>query len=361
MSIFRHGDCWRARVHLNGKAVASKTGFTTKALAKKWHDEQLAAFGDNRVAQPKRSFDELVEKYKADHLGKQSPGTQRRYLLEIEERISPFFRFVPVEGLTLDLLDTFRDKIGRECKPRQANYCLSLLSSILSRGVRWRWLRTGHTFEPFDVEAQNYEWWDDKVYITRFLQMAKAKSKFYRLYYLALASGMREGELVALWKTDIDFGSGRIFVQRKWDLAKKDYGLPKHGKTRYIDFDPKGELARILSEAVGVSRHKELVFPSRGGRPLSRGCFAEKVFKSLAARANVPVIAFHGLRHGFASWYMLQHDNIWALKEILGHSDIKTTQRYAHHSAKNRKAPLDLQTLGVHNPSTLADTIVVGL
>jgi len=39
---------------------------------------------------------------------------------------------------------------------------------------------------------------------------------------------------------------------------------------------------------------------------------------------------FHDTRHHFASWFMMRGGGLLALKEILGHTDTKMTQRYAH-------------------------------
>lgn len=362
MSVFRCRDKWRAKVYVDGTAVASQSGFDSKKEARAWHDAIKFTYDRDAIkAAAPRTFDDLVAKYQADHLGKKSAGTQRRYQLEIDSRIAPFFRFVPVEKLTLDLLDGFRDQLGKTLEPKQANFCLSLLSSILNRGVRWRWLTKGHRFEMFDVPVRDYQWWDDQAFIARFLQMAQSRSRFYRLYYTALATGMREGELVGLYKSDIDFDRGRINVQRKWDLASKAFGRPKHNKARWLDFDPAGDLGRILKEACDASQVPDLVFPAESGGPLGRNRFADRTFRTLTEDAGVPVIRFHDLRHTFASWYMIQQDNVWSLKEILGHADIKTTMRYAHHSAKQRKAPLDLQSVIAHKSPTDSAHLVVGL
>ena len=52
------------------------------------------------------------------------------------------------------------------------------------------------------------------------------------------------------------------------------------------------------------------------------------------------MLTFHGLRHNtFASWYMVEVGDIWSLMQILGHSSIKTTMRYAHVSGKHQKVP----------------------
>jgi hypothetical protein len=44
----------------------------------------------------------------------------------------------------------------------------------------------------------------------------------------------------------------------------------------------------------------------------------------------VPAITFHDLRHTFAAWFLRKGGSLHALRDILGHSDYKTTLRYAH-------------------------------
>lgn len=46
--------------------------------------------------------------------------------------------------------------------------------------------------------------------------------------------------------------------------------------------------------------------------------------------AELKYINFHGLRHTAATWILQKTNNLRITKEILGHSDIKTTLKYAH-------------------------------
>ena len=64
----------------------------------------------------------------------------------------------------------------------------------------------------------------------------------------------------------------------------------------------------------------------------------EGSFVDLLERAGVSDFRFHDLRHTFASWYMMNGGDLYELAKILGHSNIKMTERYAklarHHIAK---------------------------
>jgi site-specific recombinase XerD len=53
-------------------------------------------------------------------------------------------------------------------------------------------------------------------------------------------------------------------------------------------------------------------------------------FENAVAEAKLDDLHFHDLRHHFASWFVMRGGSLQALKEILGHADLKMTLRYAH-------------------------------
>lgn len=55
----------------------------------------------------------------------------------------------------------------------------------------------------------------------------------------------------------------------------------------------------------------------------------EKSFKTLLELAGIWEFRFHDLRHTFASWYMMNGGDLYELAKILGHSNIRMTERYA--------------------------------
>ena len=61
----------------------------------------------------------------------------------------------------------------------------------------------------------------------------------------------------------------------------------------------------------------------------------EGSFEDLLERANIENFRFHDLRHTFASWYMMNGGDLYELAKILGHSNIKMTERYAKLTRKH--------------------------
>lgn len=134
---------------------------------------------------------------------------------------------------------------------------------------------------------------------------------------LALNTGCRRGELFNLKWTDIDF-VGRILTVAG--------ATSKSGKTRHIPLND--EALEILQKWYGQRKDKsELVFPSHdGGRMDNISTSWERLMKD----AKIENFRFHDLRHDFASKLVMAGVDLNTVRELLGHSDIKMTLRYAH-------------------------------
>lgn len=139
----------------------------------------------------------------------------------------------------------------------------------------------------------------------------------------ALRTGMRHGELIGLRWEDVDLVAGRITVRQ--NVANGKIGTPKSGKPREI---PLGiEVRTALKEL----RHLRgpLVFCNLSGElygtvdtrlPLWRAC----------KKAELRQVGWHALRHTFASHLVMRGASLKAVQELLGHSSIQMTMRYAH-------------------------------
>jgi integrase len=344
VSVFKGGDSWRAQVYVRGRVVADEAGFKTRRDAKDWHDEKKRLHrsgGQVREA----TFDELLTHFKKWHLPSIRPGTKRRYMVDIDQRIEPEFRYLKLDAITPGMIEEVKAKWAKELSPKSVNNCLHTLRLLLNRAVRWKMLRESpYGVESLEVPKGSYPWWEKQEDIQSFLRAAE-KSRYYTFYLTALETGLRYGELVGLDVGDVDLQVGTIHVHRQYLEREGRYGPPKHGKERWVDFNPEGRLGESLR---AIARHRtsdQPLFVTRTGGLLRKSGAAHKYFKAIIKKAGVPVICFHGLRHTFASWYMIRHDNVWDLAAILGHSNIKTTMRYAHHSQRARRKPLDLASI----------------
>lgn len=253
------------------------------------------------------------------------------------------------------MIEEFKASIQSQMRsPKSVNNCLHTLRLMLNKAVKWKML----TKSPYNCDSikiprnYNYQWWDDKNDIEEFLYEAKWRTKYWPAYVLALETGMRLGEITGLNVEDVDFSKGRIRVCRQWYERLKTLGPCKHDIERYIDFSLGGNLYKALKGAIAERTEGPIFVSESGGRVLNHH-IAVRHFKRVIKHSGVPDINFHALRHTFASWYMKEIGDIWELKRILGHTNIVTTQRYAHHSRNHRSIPLGLTDGITHKSLTL--------
>src|ERR1035437_9511990 len=74
--------------------------------------------------------------------------------------------------------------------------------------------------------------------------------------------------------------------------------------------------------------NEDRIFPPKPGATSGRQR-VEGSFEDLLERAGIRDFRFHDLRHTFASWFMMNGGDLYELAKILGHSNIKMTERYA--------------------------------
>src|SRR6185312_1633549 len=141
---------------------------------------------------------------------------------------------------------------------------------------------------------------------------------------LLYATGLRVSELVAL-PVAVARRDERFFIVR--GKGAKERMVPLSGKAR--------EALKVWLEACAEQpsmAESQWLFPaaSEGGF-LPRQVFARDL-KGLAARAGIPAarISPHVLRHAFASHLLQNGADLRVVQQLLGHSDISTTQIYIH-------------------------------
>jgi integrase len=159
---------------------------------------------------------------------------------------------------------------------------------------------------------------------------------------LAMGTGMRRGEILALRWQDVSLDHARLVVRRATEVTK-EHGLrfkePKSGKDRVID------LPRLLVEE--LTRHKaeqaaqrlrvgpcweanDLVICHEDGRPWQPDVLTAW-FRDFIRTLALPHIRFHDLRHAHATSLLASGVNVKVVSERLGHSTTKMTlDVYSH-------------------------------
>ncbi len=143
---------------------------------------------------------------------------------------------------------------------------------------------------------------------------------------LALNTGMRRGEILSLKWRNIDLQKGEILIEKA-----------KSGKSRVVDVN--SVLFKELLNLRSANPNQEHVFLNpKTGKPFTK---LQTSFEGACRRAGIEGLRFHDLRHSVASRLIAAGVDIIKVKELLGHSTVKMTERYLHTDRSGRKQAVE--------------------
>lgn len=160
--------------------------------------------------------------------------------------------------------------------------------------------------------------------IERVLQSI-ANDKHRTMIALAYGSGLRVSELTDLRVGSVNFEEGILYVYQG-----------KGNKDR-ITLLPEVLVPELKTRVAGKCLGDYLFESERGGRLSTRSI--QKVFERALHSVDIKKPAtFHSLRHSFATHILEQGTDLRFIQKLLGHSNIRTTQRYTHVSTASLRA-----------------------
>ncbi|GCE18570.1 site-specific integrase [Dictyobacter kobayashii] len=177
----------------------------------------------------------------------------------------------------------------------------------------------------------------------QFLDAAKG-DPLETLYVLALTTGMRQGELLALKWEDVDLAIGTLQVKRTITrLVNKGFTVsePKTARSRrHI------HLTQMAVESLQQHRIRQQkarlvagpawseqgwIFCNAIGGPIDVSNMIRRSFRPILVKAELPIIRFHDLRHSVASLLLASGIHVKIVQELLGHSQVSITlDTYSH-------------------------------
>jgi integrase len=323
----------------------------TKKEAEKRLSELLLQLDNGTMLRPsKTTLGEYLKNWLSDYAKPNlTPRSYERYESITRVHLIPGLGNIILTQLRPDHLQSiYTAKLNSGLSALTVRYLHTVLHKALQTAVK-HGLTGRNIADAVDIPRtlrSDMKTWDEYE-VNIFLDAAKG-SPYYELFYLALFTGMRRGELLALRWQDIDFLFAQISVNRT--LHRLQGG--KYGDGSYIFTQPKTERSRrtiALSPSVilMVKSYKErrtalfnklgrsvkdedLVFCSAEGQPMRPNTIT-RAWANLATQAGVKVIRLHDARHTHASLLLKQGVHPKIVQERLGHASIQITlDTYSH-------------------------------
>jgi integrase len=298
---------------------------TSRMTVGEWLDHWLASIRTEISPKTHESYAEIVRCYLKPALGGVRLG-----------------KLTPSDIQTASNGWTLRD--GRPMSQATRRYIHVILKAALKRAVQQQALarNPAEVFKKFKVERT-------KKMVTLTVEQSARLLEFLdnsRVYWpvlLALSTGMRRGEILAIRWRDIDLGRGSLRVMQSLEETRMGgvrFKPPKTNRTRVIALpwfavEELRRLKHLQAEELlrlGVRQTGDtLVCCREDGEPKHPGSLTSE-FRSLLDRfGDMPRVRFHDLRHSHATQLLADGVHPKVAQERLGHSTIATTMDlYSH-------------------------------
>jgi integrase len=217
-------------------------------------------------------------------------------------------------------------KLESKMARKSINNQLTVLRKILATAVEWRVIASVPQIKWLKPPAPEF---DFLTFEEASRLISAVATEWRAAVTIALRTGLRQGELRALRWSDVDLQCCRLVVRRA--VWRDIVSTPKNGKVREVALSQ--QAAEILREH---PRRGELVFCAPDGSMLSKGAMKWPLWNA-CREAGLRKIGWHTARHTFASHLVMRGAPIKAVQELLGHSTIEMTMRYAHLSPDARR------------------------
>lgn len=343
-----------------------------------------AVIGSHKEFTPAQARDKATEIRRAvkngvDPTKKEEPAVNHTFLSFLNDEYSPWaeahrkdgkatikrlnacfaeFSALPLTEISASIVEKWRtERLNNGKQPSTCNRDLTALKALLSKAVEWEYLDNhplakvkpskvdGHAKVRFlskEEECCLMQALDDreeKARTERATANAWRKERGYPLFpdlnavafidhlkpmiLVSLNTGVRWGELISLTWDAVDMDQALLTV--KGDTAKS-------GKTRHI---PLNATAMDALKGWKEQSSGELVFPGRDGNMLDN---VNRSWSALLKASKIENFRWHDMRHSFASWLVMAGVDLNTVRELLGHSDLKMTLRYAHLAPEHKAA-----------------------
>ncbi len=317
-----------------------RTSVSTGTANKKEAENFLASFNPRAATELKANkvsikLSSFISEYKNYVSNTYSVKYLKKAVTPSFNRLQNFLPDMCLEHISSKDIDQFISSVYQKSKYAASLYHRTLKAAF-NKAVVWEYIQVN----PFNKIKSPKVAKSFPVYISEtelILILNKTDDQLLKdIITTAFYTGMRLNEIMNMKWNWIDFTHDIITIKNSEEFStknKRDRVIPMHQKVKSI----------LQTPFPIIKQHQNsLIFYRKEGIKLN-GEFISKQFKKAVRSTNLSdEIHFHSLRHSFASALVQRGVSLYAVKELLGHENIKTTQIYSHLQRENLSQAVNL-------------------
>jgi integrase len=339
MSVRKISGSWTVDLQFNGKRHRKKSPINTRSGAKHYETTLRVKLAKGEDIKPKKiislpTFKEFAWKWfevYAKNNNKASEIKNKEIALRVH--LVPFFGKTKIDKITNLQIEEYKSaqiELGTLVN-KSINNQLTILCKCMRTAQEWLELEKLPRIKKLKVPPQKFDFLTPEE-SEQLLE--HAEGIWYRLLLLALKTGMRQGELLALTWQNINWETKLITVSQS--MYNDEITSTKSNQIRHINMT-----SDVVDCLYPIRKKNSFIFSDEEDKHFSRWRINETL-ERICKKANLRRITCHVLRHSFASHLSMAGASIQSIQQLLGHSDIQTTMRYAHLNQSVLKSCINL-------------------
>lgn len=354
-SVYRKGAGWEASGYLGGRRRSVRGRTRREALDKLRAMQRRAADGDP-ITDSRLTVAEYLEYWLSVTESTVRPSTHTRYASYVRLHAVPVIGHLRLTELKpLHLQQLYAKRLQAGSSPSTVHHLHACLHRALAMAERWEQVNrnVARLVTPPRIPRAKIE--PLTVDEVRQLLEAARGSRFEAAFVVAVVTGVRLGELLALRWGDIELGSEPTIAVR--GSLQRINGRLQILETKTTQSVRRVAIGSLGADALRAHRRRQaeerlaigtswidrdLVFPNRWGEYMNPDWFRTREFGDVLIRAGLRRIRFHDLRHTFATLQLANNQPIKIVSEMMGHTRTAITQDlYTHVSAAMQRSAAD--------------------
>jgi integrase len=340
MALYRQkeGKVWWMSYSFRGRQIRKSTGTTSKKIAETIYYKVKTQIAEGKYLENTQSKNKLLSELFSRYLEEVTPN--KNPVTQIDEKrfaknFLIFFGDRKLVEITSNQVSQYVVQRKKVVAPGTVNRELAFLSATFNQALKiWNWCQDNPVSRiKREKEHKRVKYFSDNEFSEIFRRLPGWVQP---IVLLGKNTGLRLSNLIHLEWSEVNLKKQLIVLDA--EKVKNSYSLGIPLSKQAFEVLKEQNKQRKL--------HIPYVFSNQEGKPYTKwGVY--RAFKKACINAGYPDYRFHDLRHDFCSKLVQAGVDIYTVKELAGHKDVTTTQRYAHLNPERLKQ--GVSTLDYHS------------